>query len=314
LLIGLVLLAGVSAAYEKEFLEFISKYNKVYANDDETAIRFAIFADNMAYIDAHNAKGLSWTLAMNEFTDLSWEEFSSTHLGFIPEVTEPTEDVSSVGDVDAPSSIDWTSRGAVTPVKNQGGCGSCWTFSATGAVEGAVQIKTGRLNSVSEQQILDCNANGFGCNGGSMNSGFEYVAKHGGICSESAYPYKGAKGRCSDGSCSSVSRISSYQFPGRVDDNTLMSLVAQQPISVGVEASRTFQSYSSGVVTSGCGSSTNHAVLITGYGTFNGIPYWNVKNSWGTWWGDNGYIKIGRGLQSPYGMCGINTYTVYPVA
>jgi C1A family cysteine protease len=309
-----VLLAGVSATYEKEFLDFIGKYNKVYSNDDEASARFAIFADNMAYIDAHNAEGHSYTLGMNEFTDLTWEEFSSTHLGFIPEVTEPVNQVNLDGLITVPSSIDWISRGAVTPVKNQGQCGSCWTFSSTGAMEGAVQIRTGRLNSLSEQQLVDCVTDAGGCNGGWMDRALAYVIRHGGICSESSYPYKGYKGSCADYSCSSVSRISGYQYPTKNNENSLLAAVAQGPVAIALEANRAFQSYSSGVLTSGCGTSVNHAVLITGYGSLNGTPYWNVKNSWGTWWGDEGYIKIGRGLQSPYGLCGINMYPVYPVA
>jgi xylem cysteine proteinase len=301
------------ANYEMAFLRFIETHNKVYAHDAEVAQRFEIFKTNLDKINDHNRKGLGWTMSVNEFADLTWEEFSATRLGYVHKEGSG-ETVNLAGLVNTPSSIDWNAKGAVAEVKNQGQCGSCWSFSTTGSIEGAVEIKTGRLTSLSEQQLVDCSTANYGCQGGLMDYAFQFVMKNGGLCRESDYPYTASQGRCQT-SCSLVSTISNYKDVSRYNEDALLAAVANQPVSVAIEADQTsFQFYSGGVMTGSCGTSLDHGVLVTGYGTDNGQDYWTIKNSWGANWGENGYIRIGRGMQSPYGQCGVAMQPSYPVA
>lgn len=217
-----------------------------------------------------------------------------------------------------PSSVDWTSKGAVTAVKDQGQCGSCWSFSTTGAIEGAYQIKYGNLQSFSEQMFVDCDnrKNGgkdMGCNGGLMDHAFDWASKWGGVCSEDAYPYISGTTKTA-GTCQTTCTKNVQAAPTKhVDveknsDDALMSALAQQPVSVAIEADQSaFQLYKSGVFTGACGTKLDHGVLAVGYGTLNGVDYWKVKNSWGSGWGDEGYIllqKGGSGLPAE-GQCGI---------
>jgi cathepsin L len=208
---------------------------------------------------------------------------------------------------DLPSEVDWRTKGVVTPVKNQGQCDSGWAFSATGAVEGVVAIKTGTLRSLSEQQLVDCSGStgNRGCNGGDPAFAFKWIIRNGGISSESSYPYTARDGSCKQ--ASSVSRISGLRTLDRPgDEQALQALVAEQPVSAVVDASdSSFQSYHGGVYSGPCGKTPNQPVLIVGYDQTR----WIVKNSWGTSWGMDGYILIRRGKN----LCGIADYATVPV-
>jgi len=217
-----------------------------------------------------------------------------------------------------PASVDWTSSGgAVSNVKDQGQCGSCWFFSTTGALEGAHFKKLGKAVSLSEQHLVDCDTprNGgsdLGCNGGLMDSAFTWVKKNGGIATEVDYPYFSgttkSNGACQDAKVAKVTAATpiSYTDVQTNSDTALMSAIAQQPVSVAIEADQTaFQLYKSGVFTAACGTNLDHGVLAVGYGTLNGADYYKVKNSWGTTWGDNGYILLARGVSQKQGQCGI---------
>jgi len=224
-----------------------------------------------------------------------------------------------------PESIDWVNNGAVTPVKNQGQCGSCWSFSTTGALEGAYYIKNGVLDSFSEQQLVDCDTrkNGgkdMGCNGGLMDNAFSWIEKNGGLCTEEDYAYTSGTtktaGTC-DTSCTVVSgsEIISYTDVKANSDNDMMSALAQQPVSIAIQADqKDFQLYNSGVFTGSCGTKLDHGVLVVGYGSLDGEDYYRVKNSWGTTWGDNGYIYLGRGdkFNNGSGQCGMLMQASYP--
>merc|ERR1711862_379756 len=209
--------------------------------------------------------------------------------------------------------VDWVAGGAVTPVKNQGSCGSCWSFSTTGALEGAWEIATGHFVSVSEQQFVDCSKQNSGCSGGLMDYAFAF-AEGTSLCTEGTYAYTASDGTCSPGGCTVA--IPKGGVTGFTDvehnEQALMSAVSLQPVSVAIEADRSaFQSYNTGVLQGNCGTQLDHGVLCVGYGIDNGVDYWKVKNSWGSSWGEAGYVRMLRGKGGD-GECGILKSASYP--
>jgi len=269
----------------------------------------------------HNAANHSYTLAMNEFGDLSFAEFKAKYYGYKP-IKQPylqsKNTVTPKVEGSLPTSLDWRAAAknpknvvAVTAVKNQQQCGSCWAFSSTGAIEGQWAIAGHPLVSLSEQQLVDCSGSygNQGCNGGLMAQAFEYVIANGGICSEAAYPYQAADGTCQT-TCTNVAKISSYANLPQNQEATLMPAIQNGPISIAIEADQdVFQFYSGGVFNNpACGTNLDHGVLIVGYGTDSGADYWTVKNSWGASWGENGYIRLSRGNN----MCGLAQMPVQP--
>jgi len=219
--------------------------------------------------------------------------------------------------VNAATSVDWTAKGVVTPVKNQGSCGSCWAFSTTGSVESNSAIKTGSLISLSEQELVDCSGSygNDGCDGGLMDYAFEYVKANGGLCTETDYAYTGVDGTCKSSGCTHYNPITGYTDVTQDSETSLETAVTNGPVSVAIEADQyAFQFYSSGVLTGTCGTSLDHGVLAVGYGTTNGQDYWKVKNSWGTSWGEAGYVLICRNCDKNgnAGECGILEEPSYP--
>ena len=296
-----------------QFRIFQETFGKTYENLVEFESRFNIFRENLRTIISHNVDSKqNFTMKVNQFTDLTVEEFKKQFVGGLTTKTElgsygcKSFSSSASG---SPSVVDWRGKGAVTAVKDQGQCGSCWTFSSTGAAEGAWAISKGQLIDLSEQELVDC-ATGIsygshGCSGGQMEGAFKYLIEHG-QCSLGSYPYTAKDGSCH--TCSSIAHFSSCSDVKPNDQISLKAAVAQQPVAIAIEAdTRYFQSYSSGVLTSSsCGTNLDHGVLIVGYGSENGIDYWLVKNSWGTTWGENGYVKIGRSDSlNDAGICGI---------
>jgi C1A family cysteine protease len=285
---------------------------------EEMETRFAIFRKNIINIIAHNSDAnQNFTMGVNQFTDLTPDEFRMMYVsGLKAEVGSYGCKTFSSGASGAPSTIDWRTKGAVTSVKDQGQCGSCWSFSSTGAVEGAWAISKGQLTDFSEQELVDC-ATGIsygshGCNGGQMEGAFKFVIENG-QCTLSSYPYTAKDGTCQK--CSAVAHISSCSDVKPNDQLSLKAAVAQQPVAVAIEAdTRYFQSYSGGILDSAsCGTSLDHGVLAVGYGEENGQKYWLVKNSWGTTWGDKGYVKIARSdSTNDAGICGIAMDPSFP--
>jgi len=296
--------------------------SKSYATVEEEAAALAAFTSNDAIINNHNSQNRSYTLGHNSFSDMTWEQFQQFHMAggeplylnrapknmvraHLTGIGQPLDDA-----------VDWVTKGAVTPVKNQGRCGSCWAFSTTGSVEGAFQIASGNLVSLSEEDLAQCDHNGdSGCNGGLMDNAFEWIEKNG-IASEAAYPYtsgSGVTGTCDKAkSAAPVVTITSFRDVPKGDEDALKSAVAQGPVSIAIEADKSaFQLYKGGVLDSAaCGEKLDHGVLVVGYGTDSdtGKDYWKVKNSWGATWGEEGYIRMVRGKN----MCGVASQASYP--
>jgi C1A family cysteine protease len=280
------------------FKEFKNKFNKKYAAEEE-AVRFSIFQGNLKMIREHNAGDHSYTMGINQFTDLTQAEFEQMYLR---PIESPKEVVVDTQKSTAPDSIDWRTQGAVTPIKDQGQCGSCWAFSTTGGMEGCVKIASGSLISMSEQQLVDCDKTSYGCNGGLMTNAYNYIIKHGGICSEAAYPYTARTGTCKDTTCTSVATLSGFTNIATGSVSGLQNACAIEPVSIAVDASN-FSPYRSGIF-SNCGTSLNHGITLVGY-LVN--QYWICKNSWGTSWGEAGYIRLAWG-----NTCGIANMATYP--
>ena len=301
---------------QKEFMLFRDRYNKIYASDEDFFARFEVFKTNMRSIIQHNSvPNQNFTLGLNQFSDLTSEEFRALYINSGYKQSSSVE-VGSYGcktytsaATSAPDSLDWRQKGAVTSVKDQGQCGSCWTFSSTGASEGAWAIATGKLMDLSEQQLVDCatgvSYGSHGCNGGQMEGADKYLIANG-QCSLASYPYTAADGKCQ--MCSPVAHFSSCSDVKPNDQVSLKGAVTLGPVSVAIEAdTRYFQSYTGGILDAAtCGTTLDHGVLVVGYGTDNGKKYWTVKNSWSNTWGEQGYVRILRSdSTNDAGICGI---------
>jgi C1A family cysteine protease len=290
-----------------EWTDYKQTYNRQYSASEEVK-RFGCFRTNLKIIDSLNEKGSGATYGLNAFTDLCADEFKIYHNLRVPQnrTVKKAPFVYSPQQVSAaPTSIDWRQHGAVTHVKNQGMCGSCWSFSATGNMEGQYFRKTGTLVALSEEELVQCSsANGnMGCNGGLMDNAFDWVVSNNGIDSEKDYPYTsggGNTGRCDKLKLKKDAATgfkNHYDLPN--DEGQMATWVASNgPLAIAVDASSGWQSYSGGIMSDCDGSQLDHGVLIVGYAP----GYWIVKNSWGTGWGENGYIRLQRGTN----QCGLN--------
>jgi C1A family cysteine protease len=305
-----------------EFNNWVNQFKIIVESERHLEKMFHNWIENHRFIDEINAKNLTYTLGHNQFSAMNREDFrdylTSSPILFQDKLaTVYNKELTAL-----PESVDWTKLGAVTPVKDQGLCGSCWSFSTTGALEGAFFIKTGSLTSFSEQQLVDCDnfKNGgkdHGCKGGLMDNAFSWISKNGGLCTESDYPYVSGTTK-KEGEClTKCSLVSGSNVKNFVDvepsnDNAFVTALSKTPLAVAIEADqREFQLYKSGVFTGTCGTKLDHGVLAVGYSK----EYYLVKNSWSTSWGDAGYIKLARGQEynNGDGQCGILMSASYPV-
>jgi len=302
---------------------------KNYDSPTEEKFRLKIYMENKAKVEKHNRRASmgkhSFHLKMNEFGDMLGHEFVARMNGYR---MRPSNDssrhayaatfIAPAHTEGLPKNVDWRSHGAVTPVKNQGQCGSCWSFSTTGALEAMHFRKTGKLTSLSEQNLIDCSRSygNQGCNGGLMDNAFQYIKDNGGIDTEESYPYEGEDDKCRyNAKNKGAWDVGFVDVEAGNEDALMKALATQGPCSVAIDASHeSFQFYSHGIYRDQECSPENldHGVLAVGYGVDKktGEAYWLVKNSWGTTWGDQGYVKIARNERN---MCGIASSASYPL-
>ena len=352
-------------AFSDNFEQWVKDFRITINNDEHKDHLFRNWVENDKFIEESNSRNLTYSLGHNHFSGMDSTEFGnymgfesnaetlSSHIHMdkikatLAEIKcldgcvksyDASDKLSTVSCVKTcltannqlhmtsiPDSVNWVTSGGVTGVKDQGQCGSCWSFSTTGALEGAYFTTYGSLPSFSEQQLVDCDTrkNGgkdMGCNGGLMDNAFAWIEKNGGLCTEADYPYTSGTTKTA-GSCETActvvdnSKITAFTDVKSSSDADMMAALAQQPVSIAIQADqKEFQLYKSGVFTGTCGTQLDHGVLAVGYGTLDGEDYYLVKNSWGTVWGDNGYIRMGRGdsYNKGKGQCGMLLQASYP--
>jgi len=312
--------------------KYKQSHGKSYLSEELETYRYGVFKANLDVIEKHNSEysmGMhTYTLGVNSFADWTFEEFREKILGTRYNMTHQKSGSSGTfvklpPTMKGPDSVDWRELGAVTPVKNQGQCGSCWSFSTTGSLEGAHFRLTNELVSLSEQQLVDCSGkyHNEGCNGGLMDNAFAYIKDNGGLDTEDSYPYHARQEKCHFNKKTIGSTCSGYMDITSGDEEALRDAIAQVgPVSVAIDVTEgKFMLYKDGIfVDDTCSNGQdelNHGVLVVGYGTNTttqgkNMDYWTVKNSWGEGWGEQGYIRMARNLNN---MCGIATASSYPL-
>uniref|UniRef100_A0ACD5VK63 Uncharacterized protein n=1 Tax=Avena sativa TaxID=4498 RepID=A0ACD5VK63_AVESA len=314
-------------------------HNRSYLSAEERLHRFEVYRNNVEYIEATNRRGdLTYELGENQFADLTQEEFLARYNAYAYD--RPDDDDTSAittmtagggyadllwssgggeNSLDAspppPPSVDWRAKGAVTPPKSQGSqCSSCWAFVTVATIETVNWIKTGKLVSLSEQQLVDCDPYDGGCNLGSYHRGYKWVIENGGLTTEEDYPYRAVRGACDR--AKSARHAATIRGQGAIppqNELIMQKAVAGQPVAVAIEVGSGMQFYKSGVYSGPCGTRLAHAVTVVGYGTdpASGVKYWIVKNSWGQTWGEGGFVRMRRDVGGP-GICGIALDVAYP--
>jgi C1A family cysteine protease len=307
-------LAGAASAFQVQqaFVGYIAEFGKHYETVEEFNHRLEQFSRNHVHVLEHNAKESNFMLGHNKMSD--WTEFEyKSLLNYIPDMDDENNAEFEIFEEDENATgIDWRSHGAVNAIKDQGQCGSCWAFSAVSAMESAHHKATGKLLSFAEQQLVDCSTRNHGCNGGNAGLAFNYY-KTDAAMAESSYKYTARDQRCSYNAKNTTGvKDQSYSNVTRNSSSQMKSALQKAPLSVAIEADRSvFQSYRSGIFnSSSCGTNLDHATNVVGWGSSSGTDYWIMRNSWGTSWGEKGYMRLA--ITSGAGICGIQSSPLYP--
>ncbi|XP_075700847.1 cathepsin S-like [Rhinoderma darwinii] len=315
--------ASIDPALDNHWKLWKFTYNKKYEHEREDLTRRMIWENNLKFVTLHNLEhelGVhSYSVGMNHLADMTSEEIEVQLTGLIlPPRDDRKSYLSNTWNItktsNLPDSVDWREKRCVTEVKNQGSCGSCWAFSAVGALEGQMKLKTGNLVSLSPQNLVDCSTKygNKGCDGGFMTHAFQYVIDNNGIDSEASYPYQGTAGQCNYNPSTKATTCVKYTEVNPGTEDNLKQVVANVgPVSVAIDARHpSFYFYKNGVYDdASCTQDVNHGVLAIGYGNLNGKDYWLIKNSWGEGYGEKGYVLMARNRGN---MCGIANFPVYP--
>ena len=307
----------VPTPVREAFKEWRLAYGKSYGTSQDLEFRTKVFYQNFLKVKEMSKQAKSYTVGLNKFSDMTEEEFVAKYTGYNPSTSRLLEKNKRVGadELGKPAKkVDWRRRGAVNPIKNQGRCGSCWAFATVHSIEAAHAIKSGELLDLSEQQLVDC-AGGIwfnhGCNGGLPSFAFRYIRHAGGLTKQSEYPYN-----AKDGSCQHpkdlYAKLDTW-VNVKSDVESVEAAVTQQPLAIAIHANPIMH-YTSGIFEDQhCGTQLNHAVGLDGYGSQGGQDYWIVRNSWGTDWGEDGYIRMAKGTGARGGTCGLLMETSFPV-
>jgi len=322
LVVAVCLAVAIVTPERRQFEEFKAKFNKKYDHKEED-LRFELFTANLNKIKKMNKDAGDTIYGVTKFSDLSASEFKNTYLNYragtsVKKFNSPKRMANLSGYSATPATFDWRDHGAVTPVKNQGQCGSCWAFSAVEATESAWFLANHTLIELSPQQVVSCDDVDQGCNGGDTPTAYAYIIKAGGLELNSIYPYKsgnsGDNGVCDFKKADVVATITTWHYVTKApaSNETAMEIAVANvaPLSICVDA-ETWQNYNGGIIKANCGRALDHCVMITGYNTSSdGVNYWIVRNSWGTDWGIEGYLYVERG----HDLCGIADEVTYPVS
>jgi len=297
------------------FVDFAKTYYKHYSTE-EFFDRFEIFKANLDKIEAHNKQQLSWTLGVTQFADLTAEEFEKLYLGKVKRspvvLPKRTQVIAPATTSAADPAFDWRSKGAISPVRNQGQCGSCWAMTVVSAIESACYIVTHNLTALSTQALMDCStaAGNQGCNGGYVDESFTWIAANP-LPADACYPYTAQSGKCSH-KCPPIKwcKVTGFKDITKGDEAAMMTAVNKQPLAVAIEADQSsFQFYTGGVIDDAkCGKSLDHTLLLIGYGTDSGKQYWTLQNTWGDTFGEKGYVRLIRNKDE----CGVADMVSYP--
>ncbi|KAG6489015.1 hypothetical protein ZIOFF_050273 [Zingiber officinale] len=328
---GLVLFSLLLSGFSSSFADvamherWMAQHRRIYKDASEKDRRYHVFKRNVDYVAAaNNNASRMYKLGLNQFADLTNDEFMALRAGSRPNganTAAASRSFGSDGNASAsvPAAVDWRSKGAVTPIKDQGECACCWAFAAAAATEAIIQLRTGKLISLSVQELVDCDVTGKnnGCDGGTIDGAFDFIVRRGGLTTEANYPYTASNGNCNPSLAEKpTAGIRAYVRVPNIGESSLTAAVARQPVAVAVDAGGLdFQFYSSGIFTGECGTELNHGVIVVGYGrTKGGNKYWIIKNSWGVSWGEKGYLRLQRDVGATEGLCGIASYASYPTA
>jgi cathepsin F len=312
----LAFFASASADVHAQFEYFKQKHGKTYTGD-EHAKRLSIYTANLEKIKDLNKRSKTAVFGETKFADLTRDEFAASVLSPMTAVRDESRVAPDIDVSDLPKEVDWRTKGVVTPIKNQGACGSCWAFSAIGNIEGQWALANHTLTQFSEQNLVDCDHECMqydggkscdaGCNGGLQPNAYNYVIKAGGIDTESDYPYAGVNGQCQFKKQNIGASIKNWTMISKDEKQIAAQLNARGPLAIAADAVE-WQFYIFGIFDLPCGSSLDHGILIVGYGSGESIigeqDYWIIKNSWGEGWGEHGYMRLHRGD----GKCGVNQF------